>query len=360
MHLLKNIACTAHRSRTFSRSIAAPTPPLRQVARISRSTVVALSLSAAALSGCGSGQSAAPAELSLGQIAGVLHGGANPISGATVTLYETQTGLTANGGNPSGYGTRGLALATGTTNASGFFSFDNAGHPYTCTSTEFAYIAAVGGNTGGGATNNQSVLMAPLGSCTNLSSQFAQSATSVVINEASSVASAYALGNFMTVSGAAGAQTVNIGAPVTNATATGSCTVNVSNVTTACTAAGLAHAFANAYNLVDAVGYNGAVPSGNIRSALPNNTASVVPRALLNSLANSVQACVNSGGGAAIDTSTLCGQLFSYTAVGSSVPTDTLTASIGIASHPDAERRQHLQSWRPYRFLSAVTGGVPY
>ena len=232
---------------------------------------------------------------------GIVHGGPNPVIGGAITLYETQ----ANAG-AGAYGGAGKVLATATTGSYGQFSID--GSTYTCDANEYAYIVVTGGNTGGNATNNSEVMMAALGSCSSLGSTAAKNATQIYISEASTVAAAYALSNFIKVSGTS-AQVVGIGAPVTNATpltvtavdaATGTtalCNYNATSlVTTTCTAQGLGHAFQNAVNLVNAVGF-GSAPTGMPNTTLPNNSTAVVPASMINTLASLLQTCVNSTGG---------------------------------------------------------------
>jgi hypothetical protein len=153
----------------------------------------------------------------------------------------------------------------------------------------------------------------------------------VFINEASTIAAAYAIGQFMTVDGT----TVNISAPANINAATSSCTLT-SGQTTSCNAAGLAHAFLNAANLVNAVGTSGAPPTGFPYSALPNNSSAVVPQALINTLANSVEACVNSSGSSSTPCTNLMTDTTPPTALLASpnAPTNTLQALIDLAQYP--------------------------
>jgi hypothetical protein len=100
-----------------------------------------------------------------------------------------------------------------------------------------------------------------------------------------------------------------------------------------CVAAGLTHAFANALNLVDSVSVNGVAPMGTAFTVTPSNPNGSVPTALVNSLANSVEACVNSPGGTAGDGSN-CGNLFAATTVPGSTPTNTFQAMLNVAQYP--------------------------
>jgi hypothetical protein len=302
---------------------------MKHLSSLSLCTALLAAPLAILISGCGAGVSSGSYEVPLPAIQGIVHGGPNPIVGATVTLYETQTGATANtGGTASTYGSTPLALQTATSGSYGQFTFTPSG--YTCTSTEYAYVTVTGGNTGANAVNNNAVLMAPVGLCTTLTAN-----TQIFVSELSTVASAYALGNFITVSGSAGSQVVALGAPTTNAAATPSCTVGGTStfVTTACTAGGLGHAFANAAALVSSVGTNATPPTNTASTSMPNNANSSVPQALLDTLANILQSCVNSGSATGVSAS--CATLFSDAKPsGGTAPADTLSAAIDMAKNP--------------------------
>ena len=286
-------------------------------------SVAALSVAALLLGGCGAGVSAGPGAPELVLMHGTVHGGANPIVGATVKLMVTNT--TATG---STYGTAANTVDTATTNGSGGFVFPGANNDSStnCPTGQYAYISVSGGSTGAFSANKKAVLMSVLGACGSFTSS-----TTIFINELSSVAGAYALGNFISVTGSAGAQTVNIGAPATNAAATPSCTLSATFATTACTAGGLGHAFAIAAALVNSVGTS---PTGTANTAFSTNSTSSIPQALLNTLGNIMQSCVNSDG-----TNTSCTSLFSnvtpFALSGTAVaPTDTLSAMVDIAKSP--------------------------
>ena len=280
---------------------------------------ITLALAAAALTamttGCGIGD-ATPSQLtSASSLSGIVHGGPNPVTGATVKLYSTGTGS---------YGAAGTLLGTATTDSNGNFTFSGAS---TCTTPSQVYITAYGGNPGAGANTNY-LLMAALGDCSTVNT------SSVIwVNEVTTVAAAYALSNFISISGT----TVSVGAP-TNI-ATGVCTGTGAGQ--ACTTAGLKHAFQNALNLASSIGTAGTPPTGQAYTTTPSNTTGTVPALLLGTVADALQVCVNSTGGTASDTSTPCGKLFSYTTppqISSTVPsapTNTLQAAIDIAKYPN-------------------------
>ena len=92
-----------------------------------------------------------------GGIQGRLHGGQQPIVGATVTLYSPGT---------AGYGSAPTALVSATTDANGFFTLPS----YSCSgNAPITYIVGSGGNPGAG-SNPSSVEAALLPACSSLSS----------------------------------------------------------------------------------------------------------------------------------------------------------------------------------------------
>jgi streptogramin lyase len=68
--------------------------------------------------------------------------------------------------------------------------------------------------------------------------------------------------------------------------------------------------------------------------AMPAGATLSTPR--FNTLADILAVCVNSAGGTAGDSST-CGNLFSYATVNGTAPTDTITAAMNIAQHPNTQ-----------------------
>jgi hypothetical protein len=214
-------------------------------------------------------------------LTGLVHSGAKPISGASVNLYVAGT---------SGYGTGAVSLLSGSviTDSDGKFSMAN-GDPCPSANAQ-VYVVASGGDAGAG-DNNSSVLMAALGSCSDLGSEAVAD-----ISEVSSVASIYALSQFMK--------------PGTTAVGTSSTNVR-----------GLLNAFATVNNLID--------PSkGAARATTPAGNGTV-PQTTINALANIMAACVATNGDGA------CSQLFSLaTPPGGTAPTNTLSALLDIALNP--------------------------
>jgi hypothetical protein len=153
-------------------------------------TISAASLLSIVLAGCGLGTPApsTPESGVLPAFTGIVHGGSMPIIGATVTLYVTAS---------NGYGGAATSLATTMTGSYGQFTFGSYTYPSTST-TQQAYMTVSGGNAGTYTTNSNILLMAALGPATNFDSQTAAQAVQVYISEASTVAAAYALSNFIT------------------------------------------------------------------------------------------------------------------------------------------------------------------
>ena len=235
--------------------------------------------------------------------------GSQPVSGATVQLY-------AAGG--SGYGVAGTALLAGNiaTSTTGGFTIP-AG--YTCinASTQL-YLVAKGDNPGlSGSVNNSSLeLMAAVGSCGSIVSRAA-----VVMNEVTTVASVAALAAFYSAGG-------NVGTSSTNA-------------------AGLANAFGTASELANMT--TGASPG----VLLPTGLS--IPSAKINTLANILNSCTSTGGGAA------CTSLMTAATIsGGAAPGNTLDAAYYILRNP-ANNVGALNALLPANpvFVPISAGAVP-
>jgi hypothetical protein len=231
--------------------------------------------------------SAAATPLAAVKLSGRLQGGQQPVSGASIQLYAAGT---------SGYGAASTPLLTQTVTTDINGNFNITGD-YPCTGNPEVYIVATGGipQPQTGMVNNNLALMTALGPCSSLTAN-----TSIAINERSTVAAVWALARFMSGYSAVGASAIN--------------------------ASGLANAFSVVPQLVTLS--TGETPG----ASLPANA--VVPVAEINTLSNSLAACVNSAGGTAGDNSS-CGLLFSAATVpGSSAPQDTIAAALNIARNP--------------------------
>jgi len=239
--------------------------------------------------GCGIGTlSTAPSSMEptqdLSGLSGKAMGGYVPIVGATATIYKTQNNGVASTGIGGGYyaGTA-TVLATATTTTGGYFTFTGV----SCSDPDQLYITLSGGNSGGGQSNPNILLMAALGPCSGLSSD-----TFTDVNEVTTVAAAYALAGFMNIStstsGGVTTVAVNITADANNYATAGAGSSGGKG--TIYHPVGLQHAFLNAANLAN-------FAQGTANTALPNGpTAAVMPAALINSIANVLQDCTNSTG----------------------------------------------------------------
>jgi len=219
-------------------------------------------------------------------LAGSVHGGQQPVTGAAMAFYAAGSTGTASAA-------RSMLTAPVVTDSGGNFSITG---DYTCQPGDQVYLTATGGDSGAG-INPHLLLMTALGPCSALSAS-----TRVSINEVTTVASVYALSAFMS-----GVQ--NLGAAATPAAANA-----------------LSAAFANVRTMVD--------PATGL--ALSTSTgAGVVPLTTIHSLANSLASCVNS-----TSASTVCNSLFQATTVPGSTPTDTLQAALNLAHFPSTNPAQ--------------------
>lgn len=263
-----------------------------------RAWIAAAAAATLALSGCGTGTAtfekpAAP--VGAQGVGGEVQGGQQPIAGATLQLYAVGT---------SGYGSAATALFSPaiTAGTNGSFTFPSnycpSGNP-----GALVYLVATGGQPAGagtGITNSNEALMVVLGPCNGLSSS-----THIHINELTTVAAVWALAPFM--SGTTTAYT-QVGSSSTNST-------------------GMALAFEAAEEVVN-------TSTGTIGgTSLPSGAT--LPTSELNTLADILGYCVNSGGGTENDGSS-CGTLFKNApnAAGTGYPTDTITAAMNMAQNP--------------------------
>ena len=236
---------------------------------------------------------------------GVVRAGTQPVVGSSVSLYAAGT---------SGYGSAATLLyepggsPVATTDASGHFSIAGG---YICPSPNSqVYLVALAGAVGGNGPNPNLGLMTALGACGTLSS------SPVVLNEVTTVASAWPLAPFEANDSLTGNSSyLNLGTSSGNAT-------------------GLANAFATVNNLVD-------ITTGHALFNVPAGNAAV-PYAEINTLADALYTCTNSSGGSEGDGSA-CGTFFldadPLSGANDQIyhptpPTDTLQAAMNIAQHP--------------------------
>ena len=267
---------------------------------------------ALALAGCGVGnQVAIPGdEVVLSPIQGHVHGGAFPIQNATVRLWET--------GNTT-------ALGTTPTDQYGNFTFTTVSN---CSSASDLIYATVngGGTQGSGAQNKYLVQAGVIGSCSNLTSN---AIVKLWLSELSTVAVAYTLHSFITMDAS---NDVYISAASTNSGTSPACSAG------SCTAAGLNHAFLLASQLVDSVRLDGTQPTGAAQTTVSNNTNTALPNAMVNTIGDILQQCVDSTGTTTSNGNTVptsqCNSLITNTTVGTTAPTSTLGAAMNMAAYP--------------------------
>jgi hypothetical protein len=268
-----------------------------------RARCMVLLLPMLVVAGCGSNgsiASSAPAS-SLGHvIQGNVHGGQQPVVGATIQLYAA--GAPSVGG---AYGTGSTALISGTlpvTDNNGGFTITGK---YTLpTTASHLYIVATGGSPGVGMPVNSGItMMAVLEGCNGdtalSSSQF------IYINEVTTVAAVLALQPFM-----AAPATGNTGAPAVGAPSTA--------------ISGLQNAFATAITLANTT-TGVALKHADSYATTDNNALTV------NSIANSLAYCINSA-----QSGGQCATLASDTLPSSAtfLAADTTQAAFYIAQNP--------------------------
>ncbi|MDB5974742.1 MAG: repeat containing protein [Nevskia sp.] len=255
--------------------------------------LAALTLSACSGGDSSGGMSAAPAEVTASAayvkanantsgakiLRGKAKGGDQAVALSVVTLYAAGN---SGAGSASAIGL-GLSDQNGDVTA---VYFCPAGNPQ-------VYAVAQGGLVGNH-YNTAIGLSAALGHCNSLPA-------SAVIDEVTTVASVYALSQFLDASGQ------KPGASVTNAV-------------------GLNGAVAAFGNLAD-------LSTGLAQTTLAAGATGTPPTATVNTLANTLAPCVTASG----PTSSACAALFSAaTPTGSSAPTSTLQAALNIARAPGA------------------------
>jgi trimeric autotransporter adhesin len=236
---------------------------------------------------------------------GLVHGGQQPVTGATIQLYAVGTTGDGSASTP-------LLSPAPVTDAQGSFNISGT---YTCPSpSSLVYIVASGGNPGlTPGTNNAAIsLMAALGPCGNLSpSAF------ILINELTTVAEVYALAPYMTSPSAIGS--------------------NAGDAAALAAAFTLASQFANTTT--------GTTPG----TGVPAGTT--VPVEQINTIGNIIASCINSAGGVSGD-NTPCGTLFSLTTPPGLTPaTNTGTALLHLANDPTLNTAS---------LYNLVTPGAPF
>lgn len=244
-----------------------------------------LGVGLAAVSGCGvggRGSTPGPVGVAAARVGGTVHGGQQPVAGASIGLFVA--GKTGNGS-----ATRSLLTGPVMSDANGNFTINAVS---ACQAGDQAYLTATGGDSGSG-TNTAIALMSALGSCATLEANF--STLMVNVDEVTTAVSVGALAPYML-----GVQQVG--------SAGDAASINA-----------LAAAFASVATQVDTT--SGLAKSG-----------SGIATATINSLANSLAACINSTQGSAA-----CTSLFANTTANGVTPTDTVGAALNLAVYPNVK-----------------------
>ena len=254
-------------------------------------TTLAIALSGCGIAGLSGTQTPTSTPIALRTLSGKVHGGQQPVTGATIQLYAI--GIT-------GLKSAATPLISSVVQSDGNGNFSISGD-WDCTSNTAAYgsnpllyIVATGGNPGifPSINNTALTLMAALGPCNGVTAS-----TQIFLDEVTTVASVLALTPFMADSAHVGAQGANF--------------------------TGLVNAFAIANTLANMA--TGSSPGGSVASTVS------VPTNTINALADMLAACVNSTGPTAFG----CNALFSAATTPSGVvPVDTVTAMLNINRYP--------------------------
>ena len=247
--------------------------------------VAALLLPISLLAGCGFRSTLTT---SATHITGKVFGGQNPISSATVTVWQV---------GAIDYDMPGSAVQLAQTTSVSDGTFDIPAGAYICpTPTTQVYITAAGGYAIPGHNNSSIMLVAGLGNCSALDTQ------SVNINEVTTAVTAFALAPFF-VDPVGNTIRDDFGAPLADMNA-----LAMSNTHTIPTLVDLAHGTVN-----------------------PNTASITIESAKIYTIANVLASCVNS-----TSASTACTTLFADTTdpYNDTVPVDTLQAAAEMAYYP--------------------------
>jgi hypothetical protein len=214
-------------------------------------------------------------------LSGTVKAGLLPVVGSSVQVYAA--GTTGNGSAPT------LLGSAVTTDSNGKFTVSGS---FTCPySNSVLYAVARGGVVNGSSANAGIVLTGVIGPCNSLTGS-----PSFTINEATTAATAWAMGQFLAKGG-------NLGASATNS----------SGITLAAATA------ANLVNMVTGSGTGAGFPG-----------TGTAPTARVNSVANLLNACVASSGAS----SAACTGLYAATATTAGTPSNTLDAAMNLVKNP--------------------------
>jgi hypothetical protein len=217
-------------------------------------------------------------------LSGTVESGTLPVCNSTVTLYAAGQA----GSGASAYGAGATTVTDAGSNSSGAFDLT-----FNCPSSGAQMYAIATGGVAGSCTGSNSalVLATALGPCGSMP-------PSIVINEATTVASVWALQQFMDPTGKI------VGTSSTNTTGLQNAAVTITSK-----------------NLID-------VTTGLAPSSFPSDVTS--PTNVLYTLADLLWSCTNTASAG----STQCASLFADAKASGGTPTNTLEAARDIAANP--------------------------
>jgi hypothetical protein len=242
------------------------------------------------LGGCGTAAGTATTPIANNHLtlSGVMHGGQQPVTGASVQLYAVGT-------QGDGSNAKALLQDAVLSDQNGNFSITL---DYICPSqSTLVYLVGTGGNPGlsSGTDNKALSMMAALGACGSLTAS-----TAISVNELTTIGSIAALYPYMTA-------ITKLGSGTSDATQLGN-----------------AFALVNEYTDIGA----GAVPGPTLPAGYYASSVEI------QTLGDIVGACVNSSGGRAGDGSA-CGNLFTLATPSSgTAPKETIGAILDILNNP--------------------------
>ena len=321
-----------------------------------RGLLAALATGTLALAGCSSSiapEASSPIVSANAMITGKVHGGNQPVSGATVTLYRAGQNGFATGGTP-------IAHTTSSSDGFGAFTFsknaasasNNSDNTFSCLvngndTNAYLYLVARNGttvNSVGATANPNAVFIAPMGPCDAVSA-----ATFVNMSEVVTVATIAAIHQFMNPSTS----------PIE--TTIGSDGVFVSTLA-------LSNAFDGVSNLVSLTTGMGQAPFTKTGSSVNGSVGVVVTvtpeLAKINQLANAISSCINFSGPGNPSCATIFNNAIPPASASSTsipgatytTPTDLLTALYFLFTNPTSGGTAARQSI----YDLSTAAGAPY
>ena len=270
------------------------------------------------------------------KVGGKVHGGNQPVAGATVNLYFASQATFA-------AGAQHVATTTTASDGSGGFSFtkttgaanDGSSPSFSCPTTNnanpYVFVVAKGGttvNTPGAAANTDAEFIAPMGRCADI-----DASTNIYMSEVVTVATMAAIHQYMNPTATANPIESTIGSDG----------IFVSDL-------GLSHSFDSVSlmaSLSTGLG-NASVTQTGDRAGAAGVTMTVTPElAKINQLANIISACINQTAGG----SPTCASIYAS----ATPPADAGTTSVNNATYSQAT---DLLTALYYIFTNPTNGGT--